>query len=109
MERDGLTKIRFTDLVFGWVDPDVLDQADADQYVRALVGQLAAGGAARGPLLAADFFPGAARTVLIATGDAHGVGADVLEQVLGRAEGAGGRLSVSYEPPQTPGSRRPGS
>jgi len=106
VERDGLTKIRFTDLVSGWVDPGLLDRADADQYVRVLVGQLAAGSAARGPLLAVDFFPGAARTVLIATGDAHGVGADVIEQVLGRVEAAGGRLSVFYEPPQTPGWRR---
>ena len=106
VERDGLAKIRFTDLAFGWVDPDLLDRADADQYVRVLVGQLAAGGAARGPLLAADFFPGAARTVLIATGDAHGVGAEVLDQVLHRVEAAGGRLSVFYEPPQAPGWRR---
>ncbi len=106
VDRDGHPKIRFVDVMFGWVDPDLLDRADADEYVRLLVGQLAAGGATGGPLLGVDFFPGEARTVLIATGDAHGVGAEVLDQVLHRVEAAGGRLSVFYEPPQTPGWRR---
>ena len=106
VDRDGHPKTRFVDVMFGWVDPDLLDRADADEYVRLLVGQLATGDGAGGPLLAADFFPGDARTVLVATGDAHGVGADVLDQVLHRVEAAGGRLSVLYEPPYTPGWRR---
>ncbi len=105
-DRDGHPKVRFVDLMFGWVDPDLLDRADADEYMRILVGQLAAGGAVCGPLLGADFFPGDARTVLIATGDAHGVGAEVLDQVLHRVEAVGGRLSVFYQPPETAGWRR---
>ena len=105
VERDGLAQLRFTDVMMGWADPDRRHDIDADGFVRLLVGQLAAA-ATGGPLLALDHFPGAARSVLIATGDAHGVGAGVIDEVLGRVEAGGGRLSVFYEPPQTPGWRR---
>lgn len=105
VERDGLANLRFADLMVGWADPNRRHDVDADTFVRLLVGQLAAA-AASGPLLAADHFPGTARTVLIGTGDAHGVGAQVLDEMLGRVEAGGGRLSVFYEPRPTPAWRR---
>lgn len=106
VERDGLPKVRFADLMVGWADPRRMGQADADAYVRLLVGQLASARTAAGPLVLVDHCPGEARTTLIATGDAHGVGADVLDTMLRRVEAGGGRLSVFYEPPDTPGWRR---
>jgi len=102
VERDGMPKLRFADVMTGWADPRRMDQGDADAQVRLLVGQLAA----VGPLLVVDHFPGDARAVLVATGDAHGVGADVLDATLRRVEAGGGRLSVFYEPPVTPAWRR---
>lgn len=105
VERDGLPNLRFADLMVGWADPNRRHDVDADTFVRLLVGQLAAA-TAGGPLLAVDHFPGAARTVLIGTGDAHGVGAAVLDEMLGRVEAGGGRLSVFYEPRPAPAWRR---
>ena len=93
--------------MLGWVRPDVLERPDADLYVRALVSGLAAGSStAAGPLLGVNFFPSGAASVFVCTGDAHGVGAGVLDQVLRRVEAGGARTTVYYEPPETPGWRR---
>jgi hypothetical protein len=106
-ERDGWPEIRFVDHMLGWVLPDHLERPDADLFVRALMGELAAGaGTATGPLLGVNFFPAGAPSIFILTGDAHGVGAEVLEQVLRRVEAGGARTTVYYEPPATPGWRR---
>lgn len=106
-DRDDTPLIRFVDLMLGWVRPDLMDRPDADLLMRGFVDRLVQGGSpGSGPLLALDYFPGDAPSILVATGDAHGVGADVLDQVLRRVEAGGGRTTVYYEPPTTPGWRR---
>jgi hypothetical protein len=106
-ERDGEPEIRFVDRMFGWVQSDHLERPDADLFVRALVGELADGaGMASGPLLGLNFFPAGAPSVFVCTGDAHGVGGGVLDQVLRRLENGGAHITVYYEPPETPAWRR---
>lgn len=97
-DGDGIPGRRLSDALSGWARPERLDRPDADLFQRELVAPLAAGAAA-GPLALVDYFPAGARAVLIATSDAHGVGAGPLERLLRRVEAAGGRLSLYYAPP----------
>ena len=102
-DRDDKPFVRFVDLMVDWVRPELLDRPDADLLMRSFVDGLANGvGVDTGPVLALDYFPGDAPSILIATGDAHGVGGDVVDQVLRRVEAGGGRTTVYYELPETP-------
>jgi len=103
---DALPSIQLIDALAGWVRPETLTRPDADLYQQRLSAQLAAGSGATGPLPMLEYFPGEARSVMVATSDAHGNGAAVLEALLRRVEGFDGRLSVYYTPPATTGWRR---
>ncbi|MGE0361103.1 MAG: hypothetical protein AB7H93_04975 [Vicinamibacterales bacterium] len=104
--HDALPAIQLIDALAGWIRPDTLTRPDADLYQQRLGALLAAGTGATGPLAMLDYFPGDARSVMVATSDAHGNGAALLEALLRRVEGFGGRLSVYYTPPGTAGWRR---
>lgn len=105
-ERDDLPGIRLIDALHGWLRPETLDRPDADLYQRRLTAALMGHDTRRsGPRLCLDYFPGDARSVLVATADAHGNGAGALDALLRRVEAAGGRLSVYYTPPATTGWR----
>jgi hypothetical protein len=103
--RDDLPQRQVVDAMVGWIRPETLARPDADLYQQAVSAALAAGTAVVGPMPLLDYFPGAARSVLIATSDAHGNGAAVLEALVRRVEGLDGRLSIFYTPPSTTGWR----
>jgi hypothetical protein len=105
-DRDGLGGVRLVDAMVGWLDPERLARPDADVYQQALAAPLLAGTEAVGPAVGAGHFPHGAEAVFIATSDAHGVGAGVLESLLRRLEAQGARASIYYEPPITGTWRR---
>ena len=105
INRDAVPQQQVVDAMVGWVRTGTLARPDADLYQQALSAVLAAGTGIVGPQPLIDYFPGSARAVLVATSDAHGVGAAVLDALLRRAEGFDARLSVYYTRPATGGWR----
>ena len=103
--RDAFPPQQLIDAMTGWITPETLARPDADLYQQALTSALAGGTRAAGPHPVLDYFPSGARSVLVATSDAHAVGAATLEGVLRRVEDAGGRLSIYYGPNQPAGWR----
>ena len=103
--RDAFPPQQLIDAMIGWITPAMLARPDADLYQQALTSALAGGTRAAGPHPVLDYFPSGARSVLVATSDAHAVGAATLEGVLRRVEDAGGRLSIYYGPNQPAGWR----
>ncbi len=103
--RDDLPQQQVVDAMVGWLRPETLARPDADLYQQAVSAALAAGTGVVGPMPLLDYFPGAARSVLVATSDAHGNGAAVLEALVRRVESFDGRLSIYYTPPSTTGWR----
>ncbi|MBN1814617.1 MAG: hypothetical protein JXA14_22445 [Anaerolineae bacterium] len=98
-ERDGLDGIRAIDMYKGWVDLDRLLIPQADEQQRLLANLLSALTQDLRPLPRLWYFPGAAPTMLIATGDSHQNPAYAIEDVLTRVEQRGGHMSVYYAPP----------
>jgi hypothetical protein len=103
--RDDLPQQQVVDAMVGWIRPETLARPDADLYQQAVSAALAGGTGVVGPAPLLDYFPGAARSVLVATSDAHGNGAAVLDALVRRVEGLDGRLSIYYTPPATTGWR----
>ena len=104
-DRVDPPEIQMEDAMFGWLQLDHIERPDADVYMATLIRALVAAGE-QGPLLCLDLFPGNARSVFIATSDAHWAGAGLLEGLLRRFEAAQAHVTVYYEPPQTPTWRR---
>jgi hypothetical protein len=98
-ERDGLFFVRTMDMFVGWVDLDRLAIPQADEQQRLLVNLLTALSQDRRPLPRLWYFPGAAKSVLIATSDSHINPAWAVEEVITRVEQRGGHLSIYYAPP----------
>jgi hypothetical protein len=96
--RDAFPPQQLIDAMTGWIRPETLARPDADLYQQALSATLAGGTRPSGPHPLLDYFPAGARSILVATSDAHAVGGAALEGLLRRVEGAGGRLSVYYMP-----------
>jgi hypothetical protein len=95
-ERDGGDGIRAPDMFKDWVDLDRLAIPQADQQQRLLINLLAALSQGKRPLPRLWYFPGAAETMLIATGDSHGNPGYAIEDVLGRVEKRSGHFTVYY-------------
>jgi hypothetical protein len=104
--RDAFAPQQLIDAMVGWIRPETLARPDADLYQQAISAAMAGGTWTSGPHVLVDYFPGAAGSVLVATSDAHAIGAGVLEPLLQRVEGLGGRLSVYYTPNPGTGWRR---
>lgn len=105
--RLGSPEVRLEDALYGWVRPERMDRPDADVFMTTLMAQLSAGGGADAePVVCVDYFPGTARSVLVATSDSHWGGADVLDSLVRRVEQFGARLTIYYEPPETPAWRQ---
>jgi hypothetical protein len=98
-ERDGLEGIRAIDMFKGWVDLDRLPIPQADEQQRLLANLLSALTQDARPLPRLWYFPGAAPTMLIVTGDSHQNPAYAIEDVLTRVEQRGGHMSIYYAPP----------
>jgi len=95
-ERDGGDGIRAPDMFKDWIDLDRMLIPQADQQQRLLSNLLVALNQVARPLPRLWFFPGAAESVLIATGDSHGNPAYAIEDVLTRVEKRGGHFTVYY-------------
>jgi hypothetical protein len=95
-ERDGLDGIRAIDMYKGWFDLDRLPIPQADEQQRLLANLLSALTQDLRPLPRLWYFPGAAPTMLIVTGDSHGNPASAIEDVLTRVEKRGGHMSIYY-------------
>jgi hypothetical protein len=97
-ERDGLEGIRAVDMFKGWVDLDRLPIPQADEQQRLLANLLSALTQDARPLPRLWYFPGAAQTMFVATGDSHQNPAYAIEDVLARVEQRGGHMSIYYAP-----------
>lgn len=104
--RDAFPPQQLIDSMVGWIRPETLARPDADLYQQALSAAIAGGTWGSGPHALVDYFPGDARAVLVATGDAHAISGAVIDRLLTRVEGLGGRLSVYYTPNPGVGWRR---
>jgi hypothetical protein len=104
-DREALSRHQ-VDAMVGWIHTETLSRPDADLYQQAVSAVVAAGTRVVGPQPVIDYFPGSARSVLIATSDAHGVGAAVLDALVRRVESFDARLSIYYTPPPTARWRR---
>jgi hypothetical protein len=95
-ERDGGDGIRAPDMFKDWVDMDRIIIPQADQQQRLLANLLSTLSQDRRPLPRLWYLPGAAESMLIATGDSHGNPAFAVEDVLTRVEQRGGHFSAYY-------------
>jgi hypothetical protein len=95
-ERDGLEGVRAVDMFAGWFDLDRLPIPQADEQQRLLANLLSALTQDARPLPRLWYFPGAAQTMLVVTGDSHGNPASAIEDVLTRVEKRGGHMSIYY-------------
>jgi hypothetical protein len=105
-ERDGVNFVRVCDMFKGWVDLDRLAIPQADEQQRLLTNLLSALSQGGRPLPRLWYFPGAAETMLIATGDSHQNPASAIEDELARVEQRGGHMSIYYAPPLASDWRR---
>jgi hypothetical protein len=95
-ERDDLPGIRITDMLAGWVDLDRLPIPQADEQQRLLANLLSVLSQDGRPLPRLWYFPGAAESVLVVTGDSHGNPPSAIEEALTRVEQRGGHMSIYY-------------
>jgi hypothetical protein len=105
-ERDGRDGLRMHDAFVGWVDLDRMATPQADEQMRLLSRLISEMLSDALPLPRLWYFPGAAETMLIATGDSHANPAAAIEEVLTRVEQRGGHMTVYYAPPLTSDWRR---
>jgi hypothetical protein len=105
-ERDGGDGVRAPDMFRGWIDLERILIPQADQQQRLLINLLSALSQDVRPLPRLWYFPGAAQTMLIATGDSHGNPGSAIEEVLGYVEQRGGHFSVYYTAFPSCGCRR---
>jgi hypothetical protein len=98
-ERDGFFAVRAPDMFKGWIDLDRLAIPQADQQQRLLANLMGALSQGTRPLPRLWYFPGAVKTIFIATTDAHQSSASAIEEVLARVEQRGGHISIYYAPP----------
>lgn len=104
VSRDG--NVRAQDMFLDWIDLDRLPIPQADEHQRLFGRVLTEMLSDALPLPRLWYFPGAAEAVLVATGDSHQNPARVLEEVLGRVEQRGGRMTIYYTPPSDGDWRR---
>jgi hypothetical protein len=97
-ERDGGFGIRAADMFKDWVDLDRLALPQADEQQRLLANLLTTLSQTGRPLPRLWYFPRAAESVFIATGDAHMTPAYAIEESLARVEQRGGHMSIYYSP-----------
>lgn len=105
-ERDGGDGVRAPDMFKAWVDLDRIRIPQADVQQRLLVNLLTAMSQDARPLPRLWYFPGTAKTMLIATGDSHGNPGSAIEDVLTRVEQRDGHFSVYYTAFPSCGCRR---
>ena len=98
LDRDGIEGITAVDMFVGWVDPQRVGVAQADEHQRLLANVVAALGEDITPLPRLWYFPAGADGLLIVTSDSHGNPAPWVEDLMERVERRGGRLTVYYEP-----------
>ncbi|HMP39256.1 MAG TPA: hypothetical protein PKA05_02655, partial [Roseiflexaceae bacterium] len=105
-ERDDIDGIRTQDMFVGWVDMTRLDIPQADEHQRLLTNVIGALCAPALPLPRLWYFPSNTDALLVATGDAHGIGADDIQLGLTQFERYGGAASVYYTTPAVSPQRR---
>ncbi|MGL4651606.1 MAG: twin-arginine translocation signal domain-containing protein, partial [Caldilineaceae bacterium] len=105
-ERDGRDGLRAQDLFVGWIDLSLIEAPQADLQMRFLSRMIHEMLALRLPLPRMWYFPGGARSVLVATGDSHSNPAAAIDEVLSVAEKYGGAMSIYFSPPVQGNLRR---
>jgi hypothetical protein len=97
-ERDGLADLSAVDMFVGWVDPERVPIAQADEEQRLFTNLIRELLANRFPLPQLWHLPGGCDGLLVVTGDAHGNPAPFVEDVIARVERHGGRMTLYYAP-----------
>ncbi len=105
-ERDGRDGIRAHDMFVDWIDLSLIEYPQADLQIRFLSRLIHEMLAESLPLPRLWYFPGDARALLVATGDAHASPTAGVEDLLGLVEAHGGRMSIYYAPPRENAPRR---
>jgi hypothetical protein len=100
MERDGREGIRAHDAFVGWIDLDRIEIPQADVQMRLLTRLVTEMLMRSVPLPRIWYFPGAAKGILVATGDAHVSPVESINEVVHRFEARDGYMSIYYTPPQ---------
>jgi hypothetical protein len=97
-DRDGQIGPRATDAFVGWSDLGLMVRPQADVHMRLLRSVVEDLLADRGGLPRLWYFPAGEPGLLIVSGDAHGSSEVAIDEGLGIVEGAGGRMSIYYDP-----------
>jgi len=103
-DRDGAEGNRANDLFVNWLDLDNIHIPQADRQARLFVKLIENVLRDRLPLPRLWYFPGAAHSLIVLTGDAHAAPAAFIEDTLQTAESFGGRATVYYSPPADDGA-----
>ncbi|MEW6402215.1 MAG: twin-arginine translocation signal domain-containing protein [Chloroflexota bacterium] len=98
-ERDGFDGIRPSDLFCGWIDLDKIEIPQADEQQRLLVNILHFLSQGKRPLPRLWYFPGNAKSILVATSDAHQNPGWAMEALISHVEKHGGHISIYSMPP----------
>lgn len=98
-ERDGRLGIRAVDAFVGWMELERIGIPHADEQMRLLSWLIAELLSDVSPLPRLWYFPDAAESMLIATGDSHQNTVSAIEAVLKRVEQRAGHISIYYTPP----------
>ncbi|MCC6499781.1 MAG: twin-arginine translocation signal domain-containing protein [Anaerolineales bacterium] len=98
-ERDGFSDVRPSDMFYGWLDLDRIEIPQADEQQRLLVNALNFLSQQKKPLPRLWYFPGNAKSMLIATSDTHQNPGWAVERVIQHAEKYGGSISIYSMPP----------
>lgn len=105
-DLDPVPGIRTQDLFVGWAQADLITIPQADEQQRLLVNLLTTLCERSMPLPRLWYFPANADTLLIATGDAHGLPASFLYEGTGIFERYNSTISIYYSPPPISTLRR---
>ena len=93
-ERDGVAPVRTIDVFYNAIDKDRLRLPVADIQMRLLSRLIGDMLSSDYPLPRLWYFPSANRTLLVLTGDSHGVPASAFQQEIGSVEARGGHISI---------------
>ncbi|GAB4152042.1 MAG: hypothetical protein Fur005_01720 [Roseiflexaceae bacterium] len=103
-EQDGFEGFRAAELFTDWLDYDQIDIPQADEQQRLFANVV--NSLSRMPLPRLWYFPASTASVVVATGDAHGSRAPIIQQLLSTASQYNAQFSVYYTPPTTSTARR---
>jgi hypothetical protein len=105
VDRDGVAPIRTTDVFYGAIDLERVSVPHADHQMRLLSRVISELLADELPFPRLWYFPAAARTLMVLTGDAHSHSQSAYQQIIASTEARSARISLylaRYVPFPTP-------